>query len=71
MLATILVYMHTVAKCTTGSIRLVGGVLHNEGRLEVCVGGHWGTVCSEGWTNKDAGQVCSRLGYPMEGKMKE
>ncbi len=35
--------------------------------MEVCVGGRWGTVCSEGWTNEDAGHVCAHLGYPREG----
>ncbi len=32
------------ANCTDGEIRLVGGSSMTEGRLEVCVGGRWGTV---------------------------
>ena len=56
--------------CTTWSLRLVGGAKHYEGRVELCVGGRWGTVCGEGWTNEDAGHMCTRLGYPMEGIIK-
>ncbi len=49
-------------------VRLVGGSTPWEGRVEVCSDGRWGTVCGEGWTERDAGHVCSRLGYPREGK---
>ncbi|XP_064397179.1 deleted in malignant brain tumors 1 protein-like isoform X3 [Halichondria panicea] len=53
--------------CTNGTLRLVGGSTDREGRVEVCVGGRWGTVCGDGWTDREAGLVCSRLGYPQEG----
>ncbi len=46
----------------------MGGASYREGHVEVCVGGRWGTVCGEGWTNEDAGHVCTYLGYPREGK---
>ncbi len=46
----------------------MGGVTPWEGRVEVCMDGRWGTVCGEGWTNKDAGLMCSRLGYSKESK---
>ncbi len=55
-------------ECNTGSIELVDGVFHNKGRVEICFNNVWGTVCSEGWTERDAGHVCARLGYPEEGK---
>ncbi|XP_068607677.1 lysyl oxidase homolog 3B [Brachionichthys hirsutus] len=43
-------------------IRIVGGRLHYEGRVEVQVGSKWGTVCSTGWTTKEAMVVCRQLG---------
>lgn len=43
-------------------IRIVGGRSSYEGRVEVKVGSKWGTVCSTGWTTKEAMVVCSQLG---------
>ena len=63
-------YEHTSnIDCRNGSLKLVGGASYREGRVEVCVGGRWGTVCGEGWTNEDAGLMCSRLGYPSTSKL--
>ena len=33
------------------------------GRVEVCVGAAYGTVCNLQWTNQDASVVCRYLGY--------
>ena len=49
--------------CTTGDIRLVGGVLESEGRLEVCINQVWGTVCRYGWSYVDSSVACRQLGY--------
>ena len=46
-----------------GDVRLRDGKGLHEGRVEVCHNGQWGTVCSEGWNNTDAGVVCRQLGF--------
>ena len=47
--------------CSDGDIRLANGRHSLEGRVEVCYGGVWGTVCSNGWGQADANVVCQQL----------
>lgn len=56
----------TGAQCVEGTVRLIGGGDENEGRVEVCLGGGWGTVCDDGWSQEDAAVVCHQLGLPAE-----
>ena len=50
------------------SIRLVGGINETEGRVEICLGGQWGTVCDDQWGDVEASVVCRQLGYPWTGE---
>ena len=56
-------FISTAAQsCFHGALRLVGGRSSNEGRVEICINGVWGTVCHSGWSSSDARVVCRQLG---------
>ena len=51
-----------------GIIRLRGGLVARQGRVEICVEGRWGTICDTNWDSRDAAVACSQLGYPSIGE---
>ena len=58
-----------VTLCTHGAVRLMNGSTSDEGRVEMCVNGEWGSVCDSSWDRRAAQVVCRQLGYnpPCEG----
>ena len=52
--------------CANGAVRLAdGGVSSNQGRVEFCYNGRWGTVNGENWTWREGAVVCRQLGHDM------
>ena len=67
-MTTILYFVSKAQSCfVEGEIRLEGGTTSREGRVEMCSGGVWGTVCDNNWGTSDARVVCRQLGYPTLG----
>ena len=50
-----------------GDVRLIDGVSIYEGRIEVCTGGEWGTICNYNWDSREAVVICRQLGFPSVG----
>ena len=57
------VYYFTESCTNIGAIHLSDGSQLNEGRVEICLDGYWGSVCSNGWDEQDALVTCRQAGY--------
>lgn len=55
--------------CQHGEVRLQDGTEPRNGRVEVCMDGKWGSVCSDIWDDRNTKVVCRQLGYYNKGKM--
>ena len=60
MLNTVLVIE---AECNDTDIRMVDGQTPDDGRVEVCINGAWGSICDDYWDTRDATVACRQLGY--------
>ena len=49
--------------CAQGDIRLRGGYVPGQGRIEICHENVWGTVCDDFWGTVDAAVACRQLGF--------
>ena len=72
----ILLYLHSLfsltdlpaSPCVSGAVRLSDGLIQQEGRVEYCLNGVFGSVCDVGFDKKAALVVCKQLGYGIGGK---
>ena len=56
---------YSAADCSIpGEVRLAENFSGNEGRVEICYNGEWGTICDNQWGRSDAMVVCRQLGLP-------
>ena len=53
--------------CDDGKVRLWDGTHPSNGRVEFCLYGIWGSVCTDRFDRNDARVVCRELGYNSEG----
>ena len=50
-------------ECNETEVRLVDGQTPDDGRVEICLNGLWGSVCDDRWDIRDAEVVCRQLQY--------
>ena len=56
-------------ECTHGQAHLTGGSTVREGRLEICINGAWGTVCSASFFDDDASVACVQMNFERMGTL--
>ena len=58
-----------IDKCNDGDVRLSASGYSTLGRVDVCINGIWGTICSNSFDVNDASVVCTHLGYIHYGQL--
>ena len=58
-------YLHipSVPLCNETEVRLLDGETPDQGRVQICLHGVWGSVCDDSWDVNDATVVCQQLEY--------
>ena len=65
----ILIMICCLEKCSTGAVRIREGGDYS-GHVQVCIGGVWGSICSNDyWNNEDASVLCRQLGFSPYGRL--
>ena len=64
------VSQYAIAPCSDGDVRLAGGNIANEGRVEICLNGLWGFVCDITWGPLDASVICRQLNFLPNSELK-
>jgi len=71
LLVSIFIFLNaapsTVRNCTHGQARLTGGSNVRQGRLEICINGAWGSVCSTSFFDDDASVACVQMNFERKG----
>lgn len=65
-------YVLLGTECENDMVRILDIDERNStaGRVEVCVGGRWGSICEtgSGWDGEDARVICQQVGHAVNGK---
>ena len=64
MIVELSVLLSLMSAVPETNIRLVdGGGIPTHGRVEIQINGTWGTICDDGFDQRDAAVICSMMGF--------